>query len=225
MTLREKEILEILTGKVVNHSAITLLYGEATVGKTTSLISLAVNHLIGNPFSKVYFIDSDGKLSVDRIIQVAGPNSQVVLSKINILRPQSYKEQNLIISNINERLERKGILIIDSITGLYRLEAGDSEKTFETNKVLNHYLAHLKELALTKEAAVIISGQVRSVLNTPTEIEPVAPRLLNYWSDYIIKLETTLYTNMRQATLEKPLPIGTCIIEISDIGIKEAPRL
>ena len=42
MMPREKEILEILTGKVVNHNAMTLLYGEAATGKTTSLISLTV---------------------------------------------------------------------------------------------------------------------------------------------------------------------------------------
>lgn len=225
MMSRDKEVLEILTGKVVNHNAITLLYGEAAAGKTISLISLIVNHLIKNPFSKVYYVDSDGKLSVDRIIQVAGSNYREILTKINILTPQSFEEQNMIILNLNEKLDQKNLLIIDSITGLYRLETGSSEKTFETNKVLNHYLAFLKELALSKEVAVIISGQVRSILDTPSEIEPVAPRLLNYWSDYVIKLEATLNPSMRQATLEKPLPIGTCIIEISELGIREATRL
>jgi DNA repair protein RadB len=225
MKPRKKIILETLQGTLVNHGAITLLYGEATAGKTTSLISLTVNHLKQNPFSNAYYIDSDGKLSVDRLIQVTGADYHDVLVNMHVLKPQSFREQNFIISNIDEKLVQEDLLIIDSITGLYRLEAGDPEKTFETNKVLNHYLAFLKELALTKKIAIMISGQVRSVFDSLEGIEPVAPRLLKYWSDIIIKLETTPYPGMRQATLEKPLPIGTCIIEIDANGIREATRL
>jgi len=77
------------------------------------------------------------------------------------------------------------------------------------------------EIAKTTGATMLLTGQVRSVMDT-SQIEPVAPRLLRYWSSTILKLEKTS-TGYRQATLEKPPGIRSPIIlTINESGIAEA---
>lgn len=121
---------------------------------------------------------------------------------------------------------RETPVVVDSITGLYRLEAGDSERTFIVNKELNRQLGFLSETAKTTDAAVLIIGQVHSVpgLETP-QMEPVARRLLRYWSDTVLKLEMTGTMGVRQAVLENDEMIPTaCRYVLNDAGIRDVRR-
>ena len=96
-------------------------------------------------------------------------------------------------------------VVVDSITGLYRLEAGDPARSFSENKELNHQLGVIREMALTTASAFLLTGQVRSVIGSPTpEVEPVAERLLRFWSDAVLRLDATPVPGVRHATLEKP---------------------
>ncbi|MBC8497364.1 hypothetical protein H8D40_00115, partial [Candidatus Bathyarchaeota archaeon] len=116
-------------------------------------------------------------------------------------------------------------LIVDSITGLYRLEAGDPRRTFKTNKELNRDLGFLSETAKAKQAAVLVTGQVRSILGETSQVEPVAHRLLRYWSETILKLESTSIQAVRQATLEKPTDEPRSVrFMLADSGLEEVER-
>jgi hypothetical protein len=54
-------------------------------------------------------------------------------------------------------------------------------------------------------------------------VEPVAQRLLGYWSDTILKLETTSIQGVRQAILEKPgEERRSCRFKLGETGIEEA---
>jgi hypothetical protein len=76
-------------------------------------------------------------------------------------------------------------------------------------------------MALKKDITFILTGQVRNVLDT-FNIEPVAPRLLYYWSNTILKLEKTLKPNQRQITIEKPdRSPNTLYFSLSDKGAEE----
>lgn len=114
-------------------------------------------------------------------------------------------------------------VVVDSITGLYRLEAGDSERTFIINKELNRQLGFLSETAKTRGAAVLLVGQVHSILGPETpQIEPVARRLLRYWSDTVLKLEMTETMGVRQAVLDKDKMVPmACRYVLSDAGIRD----
>jgi len=121
---------------------------------------------------------------------------------------------------------RETPVVVDSITGLYRLEAGDSERTFIVNKELNRQLGFLSETAKTTDAAVLIIGQVHSVLGLETlQMEPVARRLLRYWSDTVLKLEMTGTMGVRQAVLENDEMVPTaCRYVLNDAGIRDVRR-
>ena len=203
---------------------VSLIYGEASSGKTTLTTSVVINHLFGDQWNKAYYIDSDGKLSIRRLVMIAG-GDESILKRLIIWTPKTFEEQSLIIESLpSVIIEEKAVVIIDSITGPYRFKAGDSRLTFTANKELNRELGYLSEVAKTKDAAVIIVGQVHSVMDSDFQaVEPVANRLLRYWSDVILKLETTTVIGIRQALLEKP-DSGACRFKMSDMGITEVNR-
>ena len=201
--------LDDVLGGGFRYGAVSLIYGEASTGKTTIAISSLARHLEGDPWAKAYYIDSDNKLST------------------LIWRSMSFPEQGRTIESLPDLLPNGNIpVVIDSITGPYRLEAGSSAKTFRANKELNRQLGFLSETAKTKDSAILVTGQVHSILDRdPPEVEPVAQRLLAYWSDTILKLETTSIQGVRQAILEKPgEERRSCRFKLGEAGIEEAGK-
>jgi DNA repair protein RadB len=203
---------------------VTLIYGEATTGKTTLAASTVLHHLERDQWHKAYYIDSDGKLSTRRLTMMTGGEDDV-LERLLIWTPKSFQEQSNLIESLPYLVPPgPNPLIVDSITGTYRLKAGNPELTFTSNKELNRQLGYLSEVAKTKGMAVIIIGQVHSVMDSETsEIEPVARRLLTYWADTILKLEITSVNGVRQAQLEKPTE-AACRFRLSDMGVEEVRR-
>jgi DNA repair protein RadB len=118
------------------------------------------------------------------------------------------------------------MVCVDSVTGLYRIETGNSQKTFSENKELNRQLGSIKETATTMSVSFLLTGQVRSVIDSPVpDVEPVAHRLLRYWSDTVIRLENTATQGVKQATVEKPESLrGATRFAITQTGIGEEPN-
>jgi len=202
---------------------VSLIYGEAATGKTALTLSCVVNHLRSDPEAKALYIDADGGLSTKRLEQIAGGDGGSLFERILIWRPGSFSEQTAIVEGLPALVHRRAtVVVVDSITGLYRLEAGDAEKTFKVNKELNRQLGFLSETVETKGAALLLAGQVHGAVGAPTQMEPVAQRLLRYWSDVVLKLETTLRPGVRQAVLEKPEGTArSCMFSLTDRGLSE----
>jgi RecA/RadA recombinase len=203
---------------------VSLIYGEASTGKTILVVNSVVNHLNRDSWVKAFYIDSDKKLSTQRLIQITG--EQTALNRLLIWRPNSFIEQTKIIERLKDFPLSGNPVVVDSITGLYRLEAAYPNRTYVANKELNRQLGFLSEAAKTKKAAILVVGQVHSVMNSETPyLEPVAQRLLRYWSNTIIKLQMTSVTGVRQAILEKPNGrYRTCRFKIDESGINEVTR-
>jgi DNA repair protein RadB len=215
--------LDELLGGGFRYGAVSLIYGEASTGKTTIAISSLARHLERDPWAKAYYIDSDNKLSTKRLTQIT--EDPKVLERLLIWRSMSFSEQGRTIESLPDLLPNGNIpVVVDSITGPYRLEAGSSAKTFRANKELNRQLGFLSETAKTRDSAILVTGQVHSILDRdPPEVEPVAQRLLGYWSDTILKLETTSIQGVRQAILEKPgEERRACRFKLGEAGIEEA---
>jgi len=211
--------LDRLLGGGFHSASINLVYGEPTSGKTTLTLTTTLHHLSSNRTAKAVYLDVDNKLNVGRLQQLIGDRDDL-LRRLHLYTPESFDLQSMSLEYLPE-LEPEDMVIIDSITGLYRGETEDTEKTFQANKELNRQVGYLLEIAKTTGATMLLTGQVRSVMDT-SQIEPVAPRLLRYWSSTILKLEKTS-TGYRQATLEKPPGIRSPIIlTINESGIAEA---
>jgi DNA repair protein RadB len=215
--------LDEILGGGFRFGDVSLVYGEASTGKTTLTVSALTRHLREDPWAKAYYVDSDQKLSTRRLTQIAGDHQ--LMERLLIWRPKTFREQSRIIESLPNLILNGNIPItVDSITGPYRLTAGAPNRTFTANKELNRQLGFLSEAAKTRDAAVLVTGQVHSVLDTdPPKVEPVAQRLLRYWSDAILKLEPTSIQGVRQAVLEKPGEgPRACTFRLGENGLEEA---
>lgn len=215
--------LDTLLGGGFNPSEVTLLYGAATSGKTTLALTAAFRHLKRQGDARCVMVDSDNKLNASRFKQIADIHGAGLLERFKVHVPYSFQEQEETLEHLPQ-LEPVDILLLDSITGQYRAETSGEEETYQLNKELNRQLGFVSEVAKVTGCAVILTGQVRSILDA-NQIEPVAPRLLSYWCDTVLKLEKTPFPAQRQVTVEKPESRrGTLYLKITDRGVEDVQR-
>lgn len=197
--------LDHLLGDGIPRGQITLIYGEPNTGKTTLAIQCAVNS--ARKGFKAIFIDSDPTFSITRLSQIANFNVSSISPLIFIFRPHSFYEQSILFENLCDYISKDtGLVVVDTINSLYRVELESTEKIFVLNRELNRQLAYLCEVARSHEIVVLIVSQVRQVIQGKHHhgmIEPVASRLLKFWSQNIINLGNTSRHFIRKAQVEK----------------------
>lgn len=209
-------------------SNVSLVYGEAETGKTTLAIQCAVN--CAREGQKVIFIDTDNSFSAIRLSQIAYHDLEKLSPLIILLKPNTFQEQIIAMDHIEEYLtEKVGLIVVDTFTSLYRAEFGeDSKERFALNRELNRQLACLAQIAKTHKKAVLITSQVRSVLiEAKVDLEPVATRVLKFWSDVVIRLKPTERTRIINAILEKHPKhkrLTGCYLMIEKTGIHDCHR-
>jgi len=200
-----------------------MVYGEAETGKTSFAIQCAVNATrLG---FKAIFVDSDGTFSPRRLAQITGRDLEEVAPKITVVKPTTFQEQGLAIDRLDEYLTPQvGLIVVDTVTSLYRAELGEpKEKIFKLNRELGRQLACLAQTAKTRRVATLATSQVRNVfLEGFVTIEPVATRVLRFWSDAVLNLKPADHRNTVKAVLEKhanrTCPIN-CYVSIEENGI------
>jgi DNA repair protein RadB len=202
---------------------ISLLYGEASTGKTILSMQCALE--MARKDFRVFYVDADQSFSAHRLERlVGGPE---LAERIVLFRPEDFKDQVEIVENLENVLTKTpALVVIDSITGLYRAGDGGSEKIFARNRELNRQLAHLNSLATRFTLWVLLTGQVHS---SPSGrewlVEPVATRTLKHWSDLILRMRQTPRTNVRDCILEKKNGIEVsgahCLFRIGEDGIED----
>jgi DNA repair protein RadB len=205
---------------------ISTLFGPAGSGKSNivMLTSLAVV----NQGKKVVFVDTEGGFSTERITQLEPKNHEQLLKSILILNPTSFEEQKKIFTKLRDTVnaEKVGLIVVDSIAMLYRLQKGSDEEIKTTNKEMANQLAILSEIARKKTIPVLVTNQVYADFENKNNVHMVGGDLLKYWSKCIVKLEL-LDLGIRKASIYKhrSIPEGkTVYFEIIESGLKEAPE-
>ena len=231
-------IKKILTGCrcIDNHlnggispETVTLVYGEPETGKSTLAMQCAVNCAIQG--YKTLFVDCDNTFSAKRFSQVASGKFEEIADLIILIRPANFKEQTAVIERIAEYTAKNfGLVVIDTFNSLYRAKvAGSSGKAFGLNRELNRLLAILAQNTKTQKTPVMITSQVRSVLDESYHsVAPVATRVLKFWADTIIAMKPTENPKTIKAVLEKTRENpheATCYVKIDEIGIRDSTFL
>ena len=195
--------LDRIMGGGIPRGHVTLVYGEANTGKSSLALQCAV--VCARKNLKTIFIDSDNTFSTTRLSQIANRDLDHVSPLIFISKPRSFHEQSLLIENLDEYISKDiALIVVDTITSLYRLELGAIEKTFILNRELNRQVAYLVQTAKTHNIAVILISQVRGVIqDDKQQMEPVAKRVLKFWAHSILNLKLTKKPVTREAVIEK----------------------
>lgn len=215
--------LDKLLNGGLHPSSVTLVYGEAETGKTSLAIQCAV-HATRLGY-KVIFIDSDGSFTPRRLAQIASHDLNEVAPSITLVQPSTFMEQGLAIDRLDQYLTPQvGLIIVDTVTSLYRAEFDRSkERTFKMNRELGRQLAILAQIAKTRKIATLITSQVRSVFQEGfVTTEPVATRVVKFWSDTVLNMKPADHRNTIRALLEKHAnrtgPVS-CYISIEENGV------
>lgn len=201
---------------------ITLLYGEAATGKTTAAIQAAV--CAAAKGSKVLFIDCDNSFTLQRFNQI-NANNRSHVEHLMLFFPSTFEEQRILVETLDNYVTPTlSLVIVDSISTLYRAEFKDTENIFNLNRNLTRQLAYLANLTLKRKIACLITSQVHARFKTlGDQVEPVARRALVHFPKTIIKIRISTTPRVREFILERfngANANGCCLVEITEHGLE-----
>ena len=205
---------------------LTLIYGEAATGKTTTAIQAAASS--AKMRLKVIYVDSDRSFTQQRFRQIAGNQSKDISELISLFFPETFSEQRALIESLENYVTPSlGMVIVDSISSLYRAAFSDTASVFSLNRDLGGQLAYLGELASSHNIACIITSQVHARLTPPvSDIEPVARRTLFHFPRTILRTRSTPKQGVREFVLEridgKDIPRSSCLVRLQESGLADS---
>jgi DNA repair protein RadB len=182
---------------------VTMVVGPAGSGKTNFSLLFACSVAREK---KVIYVDTEGGFSTERVKQIVGEaNYERILSNIFLLNPTSFEEQKDSFEKLRKYLkgEDVGLVVVDSMAMLYRLELGDAvqsnedERVQEVNRDVARQMRSLVEIARKQNIPVFITNQVYSGFiseeewreGKEKEMNIVGGDLFKYWSKCIIELK------------------------------------
>jgi RecA/RadA recombinase len=201
----------------------TLLYGEAATGKTTTVIQTAT--AAARTGVKVVYVDSDHSFTQQRFQQIAKADAQEVSELIMLFLPETFAEQRRLVETLENYVTPSlGLVIIDSMSSLYRSAFSKANSIFTLNRDLGRQLAYLSELSVSGRIACIITSQVHARLSPPVgDMEPVARRAIFHFPQAILRVRNTPRPNVREFRLERiegsDVRGSSCLVALSESGL------
>jgi len=183
----------------IESDAVTNIYGEAGSGKTNIALLCAISVINSN--KKVVFIDTEGGLSFERLNQLANGNGSHYLKDILLFEPKTWQEQCKRVKKLNDLVEQEnvGLIIIDSMVSLYRLEL-TNDNFSQINRDLSKQYSTLSNICRSKNIPVLVTNQVYSIAG---KIELTSKTIGRYWAKTLIRLEKLEKPGHRVATIVK----------------------
>jgi len=153
-------------------------------------------------------VNSENTSPVRRLEQMTDQPFGKIERMVKILAPKGFSEQGVLIDDLELYLrENTKLVIIDTLTKYYRLELEDKKTNYARHRELNRQAGVLKGLARNNEIAILVLNQVRSQFKGVDDFEPVAKNILDYWSDYTIKLRVA--QGIGERVIKRVTPEGT----------------
>ncbi|MCX8159075.1 MAG: DNA repair and recombination protein RadB [Candidatus Pacearchaeota archaeon] len=201
---------------------ISVIYGGPGSGKTNFCLLAAVSQ--AKKGKKVIFMDSEGGFSVERVKQLALGEYEKVMENILLLKPTNFVEQKKDFEKLLEYLNKEvGLIVVDSITILYRLELASARENDESsvgkiNSELVKQLRILAEIARKRKIPVIVTSQV---YNWEDSQKMVAGDILKYWGKCLIELKNEKGKRVAILRKHRSLKERELEFEIINEGIKK----
>jgi RecA/RadA recombinase len=177
---------------------ITTIFGEAATGKSTLAYQSLIN-VVKMGLSTIY-IDPEHKFNTRRIAQIDDRTD--ISDFIALFQPETFNQQIQFLKNLKDLLNERPfkLLIIDTISNLYRLESCSIEKNIALRRLLEQHLARIHCETRRYRLFTLILSQVRSYRGTTS---PIGEDCLYAYSRKVLELRKGLPNNKRFAILRK----------------------
>ena len=214
------DFIDVLIDGGYENDVITTIYGPPGAGKTNFCL-LAMTAL--EKGKKILYVDTEGSFSLSRFMQVC-PDYVEVLDRTIFLTPTTYAEQKDAFEFLKKNVDEKfGLIIIDSIASLYRLELGSTDDVSSVNRELSLNMAILTEIARKRKIPVLLTNQVYSDFEDRDKVKAVGGDVTKYWSRVLLEIQK-MKGDLRKITITKHRSIkegNFCVFRIVQNGLEE----
>lgn len=192
---------------------ITTVYGPASSGKTTICMLSSISCV--NSGKKVLFVDSERGFSINRFSQLS-PDFKKILESIIFFNPSDFEDQHRLVSQLEKVINNVGLIIVDTISFLYRIAIANRSEIKRLNNILISQMGLLQSLASRFNIPIIISSQVYSSFEEKDKVNIVGGEILKFASKCLIELSP------KKAILEKhrSIPFKEVEFKITGEGFK-----
>lgn len=213
------DFLDTLLEGGYEKDVVTTVYGPGGSGKTNICIIAAVSMVKSG--KKVVYVDTEGGFSVERLKQI-DPDYKETVKGMMFLKPISFAGQKKAFEKLKEIVnENIGLIIVDTIANLYRLELAKKEEKYSANRELGLHLSYLSEIARKKKIPVLVTSQVYQSFDDGA-VRVVGGDVLKYGSKCLIELQK-YHNGKRKAVLIKHRSIPEkkeVLFEITSEGLR-----
>ena len=175
---------------------ISTAFGSAGSGKSTLCLQAAA---VAAAQSTVIYVDTEGGFSVERLLQIA---DRSVLERILVVRPRAMASQKEIFEKIRKDSKDAGLIIVDSISMLYRMELS-SGPIPEAARELASHMALLLEIARDERIPVLITSQVYSAMDGTDRTVMYGGEFMKYASKCLLEFSYDPDSGVRKVALRK----------------------
>ena len=194
--------LDELLGGGLERGTVTQLYGPPAAGKTNVALSATVETAAAG--GTALYVDTEG-LSLERFGQIVEaregePDDGDLTSRIVVSAAHDFGEQREAVQDAADFADRADLIVVDSITGFYRLER-TADENGESLRDVARQVTHLLGLARRHDLAVLVTNQVYTDPDTDQD-RPLGGHTMAHWTGVIVRLER-FRGGIRRATLTK----------------------
>lgn len=206
--------LDGLLGGGVEVGAVTQFYGDPITGKTQLCHTFCVTLPLAY---EVIYIDTEHRFRPERIQSISisrGLDPQSILKRIKVAKPIDSKEQESYIEAACSIVEKTGsvvkLLLIDSMTDLYRVDYYGRKNLSERQQRLNKFMHILSGLAQKNSIAVVITNQTNDTPDSfsNNKTNPIGGKTLLYASTYVVFLKGSrsdrIYAELVRSPFQQP---------------------
>ena len=166
---------------------ITTIYGPSGTGKTTACLLAMIE---ASKRGKVFFIDTEGGFSTERLRQLTDDYERV-LERTILQKPLTFEDQGKFIRLLRQSLPENGagMIICDTITALYRLSR--AEEVQQSNHELTRQVGGLLEISRRRGIPVLMTNQVYSDFEGRSGVRMAGGDIVLYNSKCLIEFQNS----------------------------------
>ena len=198
--------------KEMDSEEIVSIWGEMGVGKTTLALQIALNNIyVGE---SVFYFYSKPRLPLEKIESLLPTMDTNTLKKLKTILIKDFNDLYRIVLDLEiyflkdkkEKQDYPKLIIIDSLTDLYRLDLykDKKNKNLILNYKLNHLLGTLTHINNKFSVNILVVNEISYIQSEEHSLEiQSGGKVMRYWIPFSIKIARSEIMNKRILYLYK----------------------